>query len=84
MSPYIKSTVWPLDLNGAIAGLRKAEQEKNGDKGKDTNGVAIMDSLVPEEPRAPTPTPEEPPEKPAEEPRPPDKEGEEEKCGKGL
>ncbi|KAH6918986.1 hypothetical protein BKA70DRAFT_1248867 [Coprinopsis sp. MPI-PUGE-AT-0042] len=77
VSPYIKSTVWPLDLNGAIAGLRKAAEEKDDEntsgRGKDSNGEAIMDSLA-EEPRAATPAPEEPPEKPAEEPRPPDKE----------
>ncbi|TFK27347.1 hypothetical protein FA15DRAFT_666407, partial [Coprinopsis marcescibilis] len=84
VSPYVRSTVWPIDLSTAIAGLHKSTSEaaqedastKSSSNRKETNGgEAVMDSLGDSSAES-TPSPDEPPEKAAEERRPPDKEGE--------
>ncbi|KAG2020827.1 hypothetical protein CC2G_006128 [Coprinopsis cinerea AmutBmut pab1-1] len=92
VSPYIKSTIWPLDISAAIAGLRKSSAEdKGGDQNgttkssttstsATTNGVEANGEAIMDSlgdsEEETSPAPEESPEKPAEEPRPPDKEGE--------
>ncbi|KAF6764749.1 hypothetical protein DFP72DRAFT_321719 [Ephemerocybe angulata] len=86
--PYVKASIWPIDLSSAIAGLRKQAAEKpsqdaegqaknssssTGDE--DIGGGAIMDSLTQSPSLEPSPAPESEQSKASiEEPRPPDKE----------
>ncbi|CAA7265380.1 unnamed protein product [Cyclocybe aegerita] len=76
VSPYVRSTVWPLDLSSAIAALQKAKStsdatEKSSSESSRKDGVAVMDSLNPPDEKEDTPAPSESTSRT--EPLPPDK-----------
>lgn len=69
MPPYVKSTIWPSDINAAIAALRKTVPPDNAPDNVLRKSVPVMDSL-----QSPPHPPSAKEGAPLTEPQPPDKE----------
>jgi linker histone H1 and H5 family len=67
--PYVKSTIWPLDINAAIAALRRTTPEPSIGESSKVNATPAMGSLT----AADSASPSDEPAKNPDEPQPPDK-----------